>query len=80
MTEIRLPAGARAVRLREWKVEPGALVKVDSVVALCVAVPTDTESGSEQPKRRLLEKKVKSDRAGVVRELCSQLGEVISPG
>ncbi|XP_060760967.1 RNA polymerase II subunit A C-terminal domain phosphatase [Neoarius graeffei] len=80
VTEIRLPAGARAVRLREWKVEPGALVKVDSVVALCVAVPTDTESGSEQPKRRLLEKKVKSDRAGVVRELCSQLGEVISPG
>ncbi|XP_053494276.1 RNA polymerase II subunit A C-terminal domain phosphatase isoform X2 [Ictalurus furcatus] len=83
VTEIRLPAGARAVRLREWKVEPGALVKVDSVIALCVAVPTDTECGSEdreQPKRRLPEKKVKSDRAGVVRELCYQLGEVISPG
>ncbi|KAF4080456.1 hypothetical protein AMELA_G00171580 [Ameiurus melas] len=83
VTEIRLPAGARAVRLREWKVEPGALVKVDSVIALCVAMPTDTECGSEdreQPKRRLPEKKVKSDRAGVVRELCYQLGEVISPG
>ncbi|KAF7686238.1 RNA polymerase II subunit A C-terminal domain phosphatase [Silurus meridionalis] len=83
VSEIRLPAGARAVRLREWKVEPGALVKVDSVVALCVVIPTDTECGSEdreQPKRRLTEKKVKSDRAGVVRELCYQLGETISPG
>lgn len=79
VTEIRLPAGARAVRLREWKVEPGAPVTVDSVVALCVAIPTDSED-QEQPHRGLAERKVKSDRAGVVRELCYQLGEVISPG
>ncbi|TSO05395.1 RNA polymerase II subunit A C-terminal domain phosphatase [Bagarius yarrelli] len=81
VTEIRLPAGARAVRLREWKVEPGALVQVDSVVAVCVTIPTETERNpEEQPNRRVVEKKLKSDRAGVVRELCYQLGEVISPG
>ncbi|KAJ8334242.1 hypothetical protein SKAU_G00398810 [Synaphobranchus kaupii] len=42
----------------------------------------EKEAGSEprEQSNRLPEKKVKSDRAGVVRELCCQLGQVISPG
>ncbi|XP_060721947.1 RNA polymerase II subunit A C-terminal domain phosphatase isoform X1 [Tachysurus vachellii] len=79
VTEIRLPAAARAVRLREWKVELGAVVKVDSVLALCVLMPTDTE-GQQHNNRALTEKKLKSDRAGVVTELCYGLGDVICPG
>ncbi|XP_064204282.1 RNA polymerase II subunit A C-terminal domain phosphatase isoform X1 [Anguilla rostrata] len=82
VTEIRCPAGARPLRLLEWKVKPGSLVNVDSVLALCAPIPVEKEAGSEprEQSNRLPEKKVKSDRAGVVRELCCQLGQVISPG
>lgn len=80
VTEIRLPAAARAVRLREWKVELGAVVKVDSVLALCVLMPTDTEGQQHNNNRAITEKKLKSDRAGVVTELCYGLGDVICPG
>ncbi|XDV34493.1 hypothetical protein PO909_004648 [Leuciscus waleckii] len=73
VTEIRYPAGARPLRLLEWKVKPGALVNVDSVIAVCA--PISAESESRAPERKL-----KSDRAGVVRELCCQLGQVIAPG
>uniref|UniRef100_A0A8C1QBS1 RNA polymerase II subunit A C-terminal domain phosphatase n=1 Tax=Cyprinus carpio TaxID=7962 RepID=A0A8C1QBS1_CYPCA len=73
VTEIRCPAGARPLRLLEWKVKPGALVNVDSVIAVCAPIPAEGE-------RRAAEKKLKSDRAGVVRELCGQLGQVIPPG
>ncbi|XP_059412762.1 RNA polymerase II subunit A C-terminal domain phosphatase isoform X2 [Carassius carassius] len=73
VTEIRCPAGARPLRLLEWKVKPGVLVNVDSVIAVCAPVPAEGE-------RRAAEKKLKSDRAGVVRELCGQLGQVIPPG
>ncbi|XP_050992248.1 RNA polymerase II subunit A C-terminal domain phosphatase [Labeo rohita] len=73
VTEIRCPAGARPLRLLEWKVKPGALVNVDSVLAVCAPIPAEGES-------RAPEKKLKSDRAGVVRELCCQLGQVITPG
>ena len=70
------PTGALPLRLLEWKVKPGSLVNVDSVLALCAPIPL--EKGAEAA--RLPEKKVKSDRAGVVKELCCQLGQIIPPG
>ncbi|XP_043073718.1 RNA polymerase II subunit A C-terminal domain phosphatase isoform X3 [Puntigrus tetrazona] len=73
VTEIRCPAGARPLRLLEWKVKPGALVNLDSVIAVCAPIPAEGEC-------RAAERKLKSDRAGVVRELCGQLGQVIAPG
>ncbi|XP_041868539.1 RNA polymerase II subunit A C-terminal domain phosphatase [Melanotaenia boesemani] len=70
------PTGALPLRLLEWKVKPGSLVNVDSVIALCVPVPR--EKGAEAA--RMPEKKVKSDRAGIVKELCCQVGQIIPPG
>uniref|UniRef100_A0A667XHE2 RNA polymerase II subunit A C-terminal domain phosphatase n=1 Tax=Myripristis murdjan TaxID=586833 RepID=A0A667XHE2_9TELE len=76
VADICWPAGALPLRLLEWKVKPGSLVNMDSVLALCA--PITQEKGAEAA--RLPEKKVKSDRAGVVKELCCQLGQVIPPG
>ncbi|KAG8005042.1 RNA polymerase II subunit A C-terminal domain phosphatase [Nibea albiflora] len=76
VADICWPTGALPLRLLEWKVKPGSLVNVDSVLALCAPIPQ--EKGTEAA--RLPEKKVKSDRAGVVKELCFQLGQVIPPG
>lgn len=76
VVDICWPTGALPLRLLEWKVKPGSLVKVNSVLALCAPIPQ--EKGAEAA--RLPEKKVKSDRAGVVKELCCQLGQVIPPG
>ncbi|KAK1880876.1 RNA polymerase II subunit A C-terminal domain phosphatase, partial [Dissostichus eleginoides] len=76
VAEIRWPLTALPLRLLEWKVKPGTLVNVDSVLALCV--PISQDKGAETA--RLPEKKVKADRAGVVKELCCQLGQVIPPG
>uniref|UniRef100_A0A671SR46 RNA polymerase II subunit A C-terminal domain phosphatase n=1 Tax=Sinocyclocheilus anshuiensis TaxID=1608454 RepID=A0A671SR46_9TELE len=63
VTEVRCPAGERPLRLLEWKVKPGALVNVDSVIAVCAPIAAESES-------RAAERKLKSDRAGAVRELC----------
>ncbi|KAK2830088.1 hypothetical protein Q5P01_018019 [Channa striata] len=76
VADIRWPTGSVPLRIVEWKVKPGSLVNVDSVLALCAPIPP--EKGAEAA--RLPEKKVKSDRAGVVKELCCQLGQVIPPG
>ncbi|KAG7245229.1 hypothetical protein INR49_023801 [Caranx melampygus] len=76
VADICWPTGSTPLRLLEWKVKPGSLVNVDSVLALCAPIPQ--EKGTEAT--RLPEKKVKSDRAGVVKELCCQLGQVIPPG
>ncbi|KAA8590642.1 hypothetical protein FQN60_014576, partial [Etheostoma spectabile] len=76
VADICWPTGALPLRLLEWKVKPGSLVNLDSVLALCA--PISQEKGAEVA--RLPEKKVKSDRAGVVKELCCQLGQVIPPG
>ncbi|KAF7656889.1 hypothetical protein LDENG_00035040 [Lucifuga dentata] len=76
VADICWPTGALPVRLLEWKVKTGTLINVDSVLALCAPIPL--EKGAEGS--RLSEKKVKSDRAGVVKELCCQLGQVIPPG
>ncbi|KAK6491593.1 RNA polymerase II subunit A C-terminal domain phosphatase-like [Huso huso] len=82
VTEIHCSAGARPLRLLEWKVKPGSHVNIDSVLAVCIPIPVERQAGEEprdQPSGQA-EKKVKSDRAGVVRELCCQPGQVISPG
>ncbi|XP_030596220.1 RNA polymerase II subunit A C-terminal domain phosphatase isoform X2 [Archocentrus centrarchus] len=76
VADICWPAGALPVRLIEWKVKAGSLVNVDSVLAVCA--PVLQEKGADVA--RLPERKVKSDRAGIVKELCIQLGQVISPG
>ncbi|XP_076013284.1 RNA polymerase II subunit A C-terminal domain phosphatase isoform X2 [Genypterus blacodes] len=76
VADICWPTGSLPIRLLEWKVKTGTLINVDSVLALCVPLPL--EKGAEAP--RLPEKKVKSDRSGVVKELCCQLGQVIPPG
>ncbi|KAM3858621.1 RNA polymerase II subunit A C-terminal domain phosphatase [Diretmus argenteus] len=76
VADICWPTGALPLRLLEWKVKAGSLVNVDSVLALCAPIPL--EKGGEVA--RLPEKKVKSDRAGVIKELCCQLGQVIPPG
>ncbi|MGH0125098.1 UNVERIFIED_CONTAM: hypothetical protein FKN15_059275 [Acipenser sinensis] len=82
VTEIHCSAGARPLRLLEWKVKPGSHVNIDSVLAVCIPIPVERQAGTEprDPPGRQAEKKVKSDRAGVVRELCCQPGQVISPG
>uniref|UniRef100_A0A3Q3R8M9 protein-serine/threonine phosphatase n=1 Tax=Monopterus albus TaxID=43700 RepID=A0A3Q3R8M9_MONAL len=76
LSDIRWPTGSVPLRLLEWKVKPGSLVNVDAVLALCS--PILEEKGVDVA--RLPERKVKSDRAGVVKELCCQLGQVIPPG
>ncbi|XP_051925875.1 RNA polymerase II subunit A C-terminal domain phosphatase [Hippocampus zosterae] len=76
VSDICCTIGTLPCRLLEWKVKPGSHVNVDSVLALCVPIPAD--KGAETP--RPTERKVKSDRAGVVKELCCQPGQVIPPG
>ncbi|KAM9384143.1 RNA polymerase II subunit A C-terminal domain phosphatase isoform 2-T2 [Pholidichthys leucotaenia] len=76
VADICWPTSALPVRLLEWKVKVGSLVNVDSVLAMCA--PMAVEMGAEAA--RLPEKKVKCDRAGVVKELCCQPGQVIPPG
>ncbi|XP_024920796.1 RNA polymerase II subunit A C-terminal domain phosphatase isoform X2 [Cynoglossus semilaevis] len=76
VADIRWPTGGLPLRLLEWKVKPGSLINVDSVLALCVPIA----QGKGAENARLPEKRVKSDRAGVVKELCCQLGQVIPPG
>lgn len=77
VAEVRRPSAAIPVRLLEWKVKPGSLINVDSVLAMCAPVSRE-EKGADGG--RPAEKKLKSDRAGVVKELCCQLGQVIPPG
>lgn len=76
VAQVCLSSGSVPLRILEWKVKPGSLINVDSVLAL--AVPILPERGAEGT--RLPEKKVKADRAGVVKELCCQVGQVLPPG
>ncbi|KAK0143240.1 RNA polymerase II subunit A C-terminal domain phosphatase [Merluccius polli] len=83
--EVRWPSGAPPLRLLEWKVRPGSLVNVDSVLAVCAPVAPVKETAAAKPQHkqranRLPERRVKSDRAGVIRELCCSPGQVIPPG
>ncbi|XP_069075882.1 RNA polymerase II subunit A C-terminal domain phosphatase [Pleurodeles waltl] len=78
--EVRCP-GQRPLRLLEWKVTTGAAVQLGSVLAVCRTIPADTSNRrSEEPLRVATERKVKSDRPGVVLELCAQPGQVVPPG
>ncbi|XP_072267659.1 RNA polymerase II subunit A C-terminal domain phosphatase [Pyxicephalus adspersus] len=83
--EVRLP-GPRPMRLMEWKVSTGMPVQIGSVLALGVTIPAaesrDQRGPQEEAGRphRPPERKVKSDRAGVVLELCVKPGQVIPVG
>ncbi|XP_075441646.1 RNA polymerase II subunit A C-terminal domain phosphatase isoform X2 [Ascaphus truei] len=88
--EVRCP-GPRPLRLLEWKVSPGSPVQIGSVLAMCVPIPgaeardPRTQQQEEEGRaagrpHRTPERKVKSDRVGVVLELCAQPGQVIPAG
>lgn len=85
--EVRCP-GPTPLRLLEWKVTAGATVRIGSVLAVCEAAasaepsepaPTLTASGGCVRAARA-ERRLRSERAGVVRELCAQPGQVVAPG
>nr|AAH92306.1 Fcp1 protein [Xenopus laevis] len=76
-------SGPRPLRLVEWKVCPGASVQIGSVLALAVPVlGAEVVRSNEETGRphRAPERKIKSDRAGVVQELCLKPGEVVPAG
>ncbi|XP_052598617.1 RNA polymerase II subunit A C-terminal domain phosphatase isoform X1 [Peromyscus californicus insignis] len=85
--EVRCP-GPTPLRLLEWKVAAGAAVRIGSVLAVCEAAasaepagtaPARTTSGGCVKSARA-ERRLRSERAGVVRELCAQPGQVVDPG
>lgn len=85
--EVRCP-GPTPLRLLEWKVAAGATVRIGSVLAVCEAAvsaqpagpaPTRAASGGCVRAARA-ERRLRSERAGVVRELCAQPGQVVAPG
>ncbi|XP_078072967.1 RNA polymerase II subunit A C-terminal domain phosphatase [Mustelus asterias] len=75
--EVAAP-GSRPLRLLEWSVRVGWPVQIGTVLAHCL--PVEQESGAERERPRPQEKRVKSDRAGVVKELCWQPGQVVPSG
>ncbi|XP_057382453.1 RNA polymerase II subunit A C-terminal domain phosphatase isoform X3 [Balaenoptera acutorostrata] len=84
VAEVRCP-GPGPLRLLEWRVAAGAAVRIGSVLAVCEAAasaqPTGrapTRAGSGGCVRT--ERRLRSERAGVVRELCAQPGQVVAPG
>lgn len=80
VTEVRVP-GPQPLRLLEWKVSAGAVVKIGSVLAVCAPIQGLARPGAEAGgPQRAAERKVKAERPGVVRELCAQRGQVIAPG
>ncbi|XP_054316839.1 RNA polymerase II subunit A C-terminal domain phosphatase isoform X2 [Pongo pygmaeus] len=87
VAEVRCP-GPAPLRLLEWRVAAGAAVRIGSVLAVFEAAASAQPAGASQsrvasggcvrparPERRL-----RSERAGVVRELCAQPGQVVAPG
>ncbi|KAM9633463.1 RNA polymerase II subunit A C-terminal domain phosphatase isoform 2-T2 [Trichechus inunguis] len=93
VAEVRCP-GPAPMRLLEWKVTTGAAVRIGSVLAVCTPeppVPTLGPSPAGPPRAapgaagcgraaRGAERRLRSERAGVVRELCAQPGQVVAPG
>nr|XP_058896451.1 RNA polymerase II subunit A C-terminal domain phosphatase isoform X3 [Kogia breviceps] len=84
VAEVRCP-GPGPLRLLEWRVAAGAAVRIGSVLAVCEAAasaqptgPAPTRPGSGGCVRT--ERRLRSERAGVVRELCAQPGQVVAPG
>ncbi|XP_045383440.1 RNA polymerase II subunit A C-terminal domain phosphatase isoform X2 [Lemur catta] len=87
VAEVRCP-GPAPLRLLEWRVAAGAAVRIGSVLAVCEAAasaqpsgpaPSRAASGSCVRSARA-ERRLRSERAGVVRELCAQPGQVVAPG
>ncbi|KAM3928445.1 RNA polymerase II subunit A C-terminal domain phosphatase [Leptodactylus fuscus] len=78
--------GPRPMRLLEWKVSTGMSVQIGSVLALGITIPGADAREHRGPQdeagrpSRAPERKVKSDRAGVVLELCAKPGQVVSAG
>ncbi|XP_032165304.1 RNA polymerase II subunit A C-terminal domain phosphatase isoform X1 [Mustela erminea] len=84
VAEVRCP-GPGPLRLLEWRVAAGAAVRIGSVLAVCEAAasaqpagPAPARAGSGGCVRA--ERRLRSERAGVVRELCAQPGQVVAPG
>ncbi|XP_005373173.2 PREDICTED: RNA polymerase II subunit A C-terminal domain phosphatase isoform X2 [Chinchilla lanigera] len=87
VAEVRCP-GTAPLRLLEWRVAAGAAVRIGSVLAVYEAAssaqpagpaPTRAASGGCVRSART-ERRLRSERAGVVRELCAQPGQVVTPG
>nr|XP_008011907.1 RNA polymerase II subunit A C-terminal domain phosphatase isoform X2 [Chlorocebus sabaeus] len=87
VAEVRCP-GPAPLRLLEWRVAAGAAVRIGSVLAVFEAAASAQPAGAPQsraasggcvrPARS--ERRLRSERAGVVRELCAQPGQVVAPG
>ena len=84
VAEVRCP-GPGPLRLLQWRVAAGAAVRIGSVLAVCEAAastqppgPAPVRTGSGGCVRA--ERRLRSERAGVVRELCAQPGQVVAPG
>ncbi|XP_036892031.1 RNA polymerase II subunit A C-terminal domain phosphatase isoform X1 [Sturnira hondurensis] len=84
VAEVRCP-GPGPLRLLEWRVASGTTVRIGSVLAVCEAAssappagPAPARAGSGGCVRA--ERRLRSERAGVVRELCAQPGQVVAPG
>lgn len=84
--DVRFP-GPRPMRLLEWKVSTGMSVQIGSVLALGATIPAAESREQRGPHdeatgrpHRPPERKVKSDRAGVVLELCVRPGQVVCAG
>ncbi|XP_054983947.1 RNA polymerase II subunit A C-terminal domain phosphatase [Sorex araneus] len=78
VAEVRCP-GPGPLRLSEWRVAAGAAVRIGSVLAVCEAAASAPPSGLG-PGRAAAERRLRSERAGVVRELCAQPGQLLAPG
>ncbi|XP_076991289.1 RNA polymerase II subunit A C-terminal domain phosphatase isoform X2 [Tamandua tetradactyla] len=86
VSEVRWP-GPVPLRLLEWKVATGAAVRIGSVLAVGLPATGPGAAASAPPSgqsslrsERGAARRVRSERAGVVRELCAQPGQVVAPG
>lgn len=83
VAEVRCP-GPGPLRLLEWRVAAGETVRIGSVLAVFEAASAPpaglppVRAGSGGCVRA--ERRLRSERAGVVRELCAQPGQVVAPG
>ncbi|XP_058413339.1 RNA polymerase II subunit A C-terminal domain phosphatase isoform X2 [Diceros bicornis minor] len=84
VAEVRCP-GPGPLRLLEWRVAAGAAVRLGSVLAVCEAAASAQPAGPAPARAGAggcvrAERRLRSERAGVVRELCAQPGQVVAPG
>ncbi|XP_036177838.1 RNA polymerase II subunit A C-terminal domain phosphatase isoform X5 [Myotis myotis] len=85
VAEVRCP-GPGPLRLLEWRVAAGETVRIGSVLAVFEAAAASAQPSGLPPARAgsggcvRAERRLRSERAGVVRELCAQPGQVVAPG